>query len=303
MIFKAQQQEIPQVKLIARKPAKEKKVSKKQRFLLVSFFLLTVVLSLGFYLKTEFSSLKKRLSQPLVISNIPQSKFDPSSVLREVEDLVKDLRGTYGVYVYRFADKNEYGLNEEEVFPAASLMKLPVMLLVYQGAEKKELNLDDYQELVRMMGQRSDNAAYTQLVKFFGSTKIQGLIEGLEMKNTFLAKDDTTPRDIGLFFRELYLGNLINRIHKEEFLSFLTQTIFEDRIPAGVPAGIRVAHKIGTEIGSYSDAGIVFGDPPAGGFVLVIMSVNAREAEATEVLPKIAAAVWDFESKTKEKSE
>ncbi len=194
--------------------------------------------------------------------------------------------------VYRFGDKNEYGFNEEKVFPAASLMKLPVMLLVYQGGEKKELNLDDYRELVRIMGQRSDNAAYGQLVKFFGSTKIQGLIDELGMTSTVLAKDDTTPKDVGLFFRKLYLGNLINQIHKEEFLSFLTQTIFEDRIPAGVPAGTRVAHKIGTEIGSYSDAGIVFSEDP---FVLVIMSINAREAEATEVLPKIAEAIWDFE--------
>jgi len=293
MIFKAQQQEIPQVKPLLRKSVKEKKASKKQRFFLIGFFLLTVILSLGFWLKTELSSWGKKLSQPLVISNTPQSKFDPAPVLGEIEDLVKDLRGSYGVYVYQLADKNEYGFNKEVVFPAASLMKLPVMLLVYQEAEKKELNLGDYRELVKVMGQRSDNAAYSQLIKFFGSAKIQSLINKLGMTSTVLARDDTTPKDIGLFFRKLYLGNLISQVHKEELLSFLTQTIFEDRIPAGVPGGIRVAHKIGTEMGSYSDAGIVFGEKP---FILVIMSVNARESEAAEVLPKIAAAVWAFEN-------
>lgn len=293
MIFKAQQQEIPQVKPLLKRPIKEKKSQKKQRFLLIGFFLLTVILSLGFWLKTELSSWGKKLSQPLVISNTPQGKFDPSPVLGEIEDLVKDLRGSYGVYVYQLADKNEYGFNEEAVFPAASLMKLPVMLLVYRQGERKELNLDDYRELVKSMGQRSDNAAYTQLVKFFGSTKIQALINELGMTSTVLAKDDTTPKDIGLFLKKLYLGNLINQLHKEEFLSFLTQTIFEDRIPAGVPAGTRVAHKIGTEMGSYSDAGIVFGQKP---FILVVMSVNAREAEAAEALPKIASAVWTFEN-------
>lgn len=293
MIFEAKQQGIPQFKPLLRKTPKAKKASKKQRFLLAGLFLFTVILSGVFYLKTELVPFKKKITQPLVISNIPEEeKFDPSAVLDEIEYLTKDLRGTYGVYVYRFADKNEYGVREDEVFPAASLMKLSVMLLVYKEGEKKELNLDDYRELVKVMGKRSDNAAYNQLVKFFGQKKIQGLIEELEMVDTVLAKDDTTPKDIGLFFRKLYLGNLINQIHKEEFLSFLTQTIFEDRIPAGMPTGTQVAHKIGTEIGSYSDAGIVFGKKP---FVLVIMSADAREAEATEVLPKITSAVWDFE--------
>jgi beta-lactamase class A len=77
-------------------------------------------------------------------------------------------------------------------------------------------------------------------------------------------------------------------------LKFLTKTGFEDRIPAGIPKEVRVAHKIGTEIGVFSDAGIVFSQKP---FVLVIMSREAKESEAKEVLPKIAKAVWEWEEK------
>ena len=73
----------------------------------------------------------------------------------------------------------------------------------------------------------------------------------------------------------------------------LTKTAFEDRLPAGLPRKVRVAHKIGTEIGSFSDAGIVFAERP---FILVIMSKAARESEALKVLPEIAKVVWEFEN-------
>ncbi|MDP3955156.1 MAG: serine hydrolase, partial [bacterium] len=98
---------------------------------------------------------------------------------------------------------------------------------------------------------------------------------------------------MGLFWRKLYGGSVVTREHREEILSFLTKTAYEDRIPAGVPEGTRVAHKIGNETGVFSDAGIVFADKP---FVLVILSKKALEREAKIALPEITKAVWEFET-------
>lgn len=297
MIFKTEQQEIPQLKPLLKKTRKKKEpLSGKERRVLVGIFLATVFLSLFFSFKAELPKIKRKITSPLIISSLPKEKrFDPTSVLGEIQTLTDNLAGTYGVYVYRLADKREYGVNQEKIFPAASLMKLPVMLLTYQEAEVGKLNLADYRGLLEVMGQRSDNAAYNRLVKYFGQEKIQQLITSLGMEGTFLAKDDTTPEDIGLFFRKLYQENLVNQVNREEILSFLTETIFEERIPAGVPENVRVSHKIGTEIGSYSDAGIIFAPKP---FVLVIMSKNANELEAKEVLPKITKTVWEWEQKS-----
>jgi beta-lactamase class A len=69
----------------------------------------------------------------------------------------------------------------------------------------------------------------------------------------------------------------------------LTGTIWEDRIPAGVPEGIRVSHKVGTEIGVLADAGIVFAPKP---YVLVIMSKDVLEKEAKQALPEISRVIW-----------
>lgn len=297
MKFTPVQQEIPQVKSLLKKRADKKKpVSQKtQRWVVTLVFAFTVLASAIFWLKTELPKFWQKVVTPTIISTVPaEKKFDPSPVINEIESLTQNLRGTYGVYVYELKTNREYGIRQNELFPAASLMKLPVMLLVYQEVERGKLVLDNYRELVRVMGQRSDNAAYNQLVKYFGREKIQAVIDDLGMEKTTLAKDDTTPADIGLFFKKLYQDNLVNQVNREELLSFLTNTIFEDRIPAGVPSSTRVSHKIGTELGSYSDAGIVFSKKP---FILVIMSKNSRESEANEVLPKITEAVWGWEGR------
>ena len=301
-----------------KKPRKKKPLAGNRRTI-VAVFVLTVLASLVFWLKTEWPFFWGRLTAPLIISSIPdEAKFDPSPVLDKIKELTKDLRGVYGVYVYRFEDGHDYGLYAEEIFPAASLMKLPVILTLYQEVGAGRIDLEaqyrliqedkapgagilysqtagatfTYRQLAKLMGQYSDNTAYRALLRILGREKVQMTIDDLGMRKTSLAENETSPEDIGLFFKKLWQGNLVNRVHRDEILEFLTDTGFEDRIPAGVPPGTRVAHKIGTEMGNYSDAGLVFGQEP---LVLVIISKNAREAEALEVLPQITALVWEFE--------
>lgn len=272
----------------------QKKSLKNGRRAIVVLFFLTVLACLFFYFKTEFFFIWEKITGPVVVSTLPsKNTFNPSPVLGKIENLTQNLRGTYGVWVYRLESGESYGFNENQVFTAASLIKLPVMLTVYLETEENSLNLEEYRDRLEAMGQRSDNAAFNRTVKFLGETKIQETIDYLEMGKTSFAQNKTTPRDIGLFFQKLYQGNLISNQHQEEFFLFLTNSIYEDRIPAGVPAGTRVVHKIGTEIGAFADAGIIFAQKP---FVLVIMSDGAREAEANEVLPQIAKTIWEFET-------
>jgi beta-lactamase class A len=327
MGFAPEQQTIPQVKPLLKKE-KKPKLTNGDRLLIIGLFLVTVLLSGFAYFQPQisgfFQKIKKapeKITSPLVITGGKEmKKFDPSPVLEEIKNLTKDLLGTYGVYVYRFEDGQEYGLRQHEIFPAASLMKLPVILTLYQEAEVGRIDLDTeykllekdkrrgagvlqgrpagevytYRKMAELMGQYSDNTANNVLVKILGPQKIQQTIDNLGMKKTNFTEYETTPYDIGLFFRKLYDGGVVTSKHKEEILKFLTKTVWEDRIPAGIPAGVRVAHKIGTEIGVFSDAGIIFSQKP---FALVIMTKEAKEVEAKEVLPKIAKAVWEFEEK------
>lgn len=332
-IFQRNEQFVPQelpLGKIKREVVKPKGGRKWIFLLLVG----TIVVSLAFWF---YGNLKSETGFPGIISSKPAIAPTPTPVPKKtvevtdkIQDLVKNLKGTYGAYVYNLTTKQSYGLLENEVLPAASLMKLPVILTLYQEAEAAQLRQDSagqgridletkytltntdkqggagsmqykpagtvytYKQMAELMGKQSDNTAFAVFRKILGEEKIQSVIDKLGMTKTSLARNETSPADIGLFFRKLYSGSIVSREHRDEIISFLTETAFEDRIPAGVPQGTKVSHKIGNEIGVISDAGIVFSEKP---FILVILSKDVFEKEAQEVLLKITKVVWEFETK------
>lgn len=266
-------------------------------------------------------SLKSSSSQisptPTPTPTIPPKKTE--EIVKKISNITADLQGTYGVYVFNLSTKHSYGVNTQEVFTAASLIKLPVFYSVYKEIEANKFSLETkyvltqkdklggagsmqykpagtiytYEQMLELMGQLSDNTAFNVFRNIVGDEKIQENIDNLGMKNTSLKENESTPEDMGLFFRKLYANSIISVEHRDQTLKFLTKTAYEDRIPAGVPTNIIVAHKIGNEIGVFSDAGIIFGPRP---FILVIMSKDALEKEAKTALPEITQTVWAFET-------
>lgn len=214
------------------------------------------------------------------------------------KEKTRKLSGLYAMSVVRLSDGKSYGVNESEEMQAASLIKLPIMTLVYKRYEVGQLDLDEdggngstYRELVRAMGQRSDNAAQTTLVETLGEAEIQKYIESIGMRKTSLEENRTTPEEIGMFFKMLWAGELTKEESRDEILDYLTKTIYEDWIPKGI-SDVHVAHKYGTLAHVVNDAGIVFASKP---FVLVIMSDGAVETEADAVIPEIAREIYEIE--------
>ena len=223
------------------------------------------------------------------------------NIEKQIEDKVAGLSGVYGVYVERIGSGESYGIMERETFQAASLIKLPVMAAVYMEAEKDNLNLNSdvpgsnytYKELVKRMGQQSDNEAFKAVRAALGDDKINLVIDKIGMSKTSLVENETTPVDIAKFFKKLYEGDIVIDRRAKELLDYLTDTIYEEWIPAGI-TDVTVAHKYGREVHVVNDAGIVFTDNP---FILVIVSKGAVETEADKIIPEIAKLVYEFEIK------
>lgn len=323
-IFKKPEKFVPRQLPLKRVKEQESKRVKGGGKWIFALFAGSIILSLGLWvygsLKTG-TGFQKIISPQVVPTPTPTpTPKKTTEVTLEISDLVKNLKGEYGIYVFNLTTKQGYGINEDEIFPAASLIKLPVFLTLYQEVEAGRIDLSSkytlknsdkqagaggmqykpagtvftYRQMAELMGKQSDNTAVFVLRKILGDSKIQETIDNLGMSKTSLVKIETTSQDLGLFFRKLYAGSIVSREHRDEILGYLTETFDESRIPAGVPEGTRVAHKIGTDIGVISDAGIVFSQKP---FILVIISKNVLEKEAKEVLPKITKEVWEFENK------
>ncbi len=208
-----------------------------------------------------------------------------------------NLSGTYAFYVIDLETGVSFGENEKEVLTAASLIKLPVLATLFTAAERGELDLEakprgsnlTFRELAREMGKKSNNQAQIAVVKELGEEKVQALIDKVGMNETSYSKNKTTSLDLGIFFQKLWNKEIVSEKSRDEILGYLTDTIYEDWIKKGIPE-VRVAHKYGREVHVISDAGIVFSDSP---FVLVIMSQGVIDKEADEVIPLIAASVFE----------
>jgi len=291
----------------------------------------TILICFIFYFYSSASEIKDKLLSPISFTNElfgqPEATPTPSAlvgsitIINQISDLTQNLHGRYGFYVVRLETNQNYGLHEDEVFPSASLIKLPVIASLYLEAESGNLNLNEIytlkesdkvtgagslanekagknitiRELVQLMGKQSDNTAFSIIRNKVGDTRISQTIKDWGLNNTSFVNFETTPKDVGLFFTTLYKGNKVNLTSRNEIFDLLTNTIFEDRIPAGIPKNIKVAHKVGTDVGVYADGGVVFAPKP---FVLVIMTENALDNEAPVVIPQIVKIVWNFESQS-----
>lgn len=256
--------------------------------------------------------------ETIVIEGDREGQKKAQEAISLFNNKVRPLSGVYGLYVVRLDNGTSYGINENEVFQAASLIKLPVMVGMYMGEEDGNLDLEEeyslkssdkiggsgslssepegtvltYRELIEYMGQESDNTAFNIARNTLGEGKIREVLDEIGMEDTNLEDNETTPHDIGLFFKKLWKDELISEEHKEELLSYMTDTIYEAWIPSGLP-NIRVAHKFGREVHVVNDAGVVYADEP---FVLAILSKGVVEREADEVFPELSRIIYQVET-------
>lgn len=246
--------------------------------------------------------------------DIDQGKVD--EVIDEFKEVTKDLSGVYGLYVVDLKTGFSYGVNEEEAFEPASLNKLPAMLALYREAEKRRLDLDSeyllkesdkrsgsgslsgkpegfeltYRDLVYYMAKESDNTAFNIVINILGAEKVIQTMGEIGMENTvvFGEEQTTTPIDTGILFRKIWTKELINDEHSDELLDYLTDTLFEEWLVAGISKDIKVAHKYGREVHVVNDAGIVFSEDP---FIVVILSEGVIEREADRIIPQLAQII------------
>lgn len=94
--------------------------------------------------------MKKILSLFLVIcitgflqsqSHFPKSK--PDKILtKKLQELVKDFKGDYGIYVRHLKTGRTVEINADSLFPTASMIKVPIMVGIFDRIEKGELKYD-----------------------------------------------------------------------------------------------------------------------------------------------------------------
>lgn len=264
---------------------------KKERYIVLGIFLITIFTSAilaisardfklpGFpRFSTDFKNFKFNIFKEETITigkGTSEQKKKADQIISDFELKTKNLSGTYALYVIDLSNGYSFGIDENKVMQAASLIKLPVMLYVSGKVDDSE---------IEAMGKRSDNAVFTQMRNKFGDKILQDNIISLGMVDTSITENLTTPEEMGDLLKKIYEDK------NELILNSITDTNFEEWLVPGIPEGVRIAHKYGREVHVVNDAGIVYSQNP---FVVVIMTQGVIEKEADVIFPELSKLVYD----------
>lgn len=289
------------------------------RKLIAWFFTITGLLSLGLWwkgrvpdsggwwrpLKITYEIEKKELKGNRDISR------ETAKLVGQVSDWLGGQKGKYGFYVYRLGEEVGYGGNEDEMMPGASIMKIPIMATVLNKIDGGQLTYENIyilkdtdkesgsgpiefmgagtklsvRNLLEQMGKKSDNTAARVLADIAGRGDIREEMKNLGMKGADFDNNVLSAYEVAMMWK-----NLWNK-YPTALDSFLKESIYEERIPKGLPEGVEIVHKVGTGDGVWADSGVV-----AGKFVLVILNKDIDIDEAKKTVPELTKMLWDFEN-------
>jgi beta-lactamase class A len=138
-----------------------------------------------------------------------------------------------------------------------------------------------YRELCELMITVSSNLATNILIEHLGVERIRAAVRdfgadgmsvrrGVEDNLAFKAgqNNTTTARALQVLLEAIANGRAVSPEASRQMAGILERQRFNESIPAGLPAGTRVAHKTGSITRIQHDAGIVFRPRP---YVLVVL--------------------------------
>jgi len=225
-------------------------------------------------------SSQRNLVDPLLLVENPQ---DGDVKLQETKYAIEEYinqckeRGdvsSVSVYLRHLNYGTWIGINEDENYAAASLVKVPLMIAYLRLSEKtpsilkKEIKFDkemDIQlqqnitsgnrlqlgsvytvdELLSRMIISSDNIAKNILLNNIDLKLVYNVYSDLKIPipDFTEAECEVSAKDYATFFRVLYSCTYLNEDLSAKAIGLLSKTEFKDGIVAGVPDNITVAHK------------------------------------------------------------
>jgi beta-lactamase class A len=151
-----------------------------------------------------------------------------------------------------------------------------------------------YRDLAESMITVSSNLATNLIIEKLGVRKIQQttdalgasgmhVLRGVEDDKAFRKglNNTTTARALLTLMEKIAGGAAVDKASSDGMLAILKRQKFNQRIPAGLPPGMPVAHKTGEITRIQHDAAIVYADRP---FALVILVRGLQDAKQGSAL-------------------
>ena len=267
---------------------------------------------------------------------ILDAKFQAS--VREVE---AGLDGVLGLALKDLKTGKTFLINEREVFPQASSIKIAILLEAFKQAEEGRLKLDEFialeesrkvagsgvlfylgrpslslsvRDTAVLMVVLSDNTATNLLIDRVGMEAVNKRLDDLGLAKTRLRRkmmdlkaaaegreNVSTPLEMMTLLEKLWKGDVLKEPYRKDFLEILA--IPKDSpLRAGVPEGIAVSEKPGELEAVRCDSGIV--QLTGRPYVICVMTTYLKhDADGNQAITRISRLAYEHFSRLERSSE
>jgi beta-lactamase class A len=233
----------------------------------------------------------------------------------QLASLVDHAPGRVGIAVEDLATGMTSGINQSASLPAASTIKIPVMVEVFKQMEAGDLDLNSVvhleagdrdwgwgdmadaapgtartvKQLLWLMITQSDNTATNMLIRVVGRAHINATMRDLGLRNTRLgdyirSETDTiryalrtSPRDMLTLLDSIARDRLVDPWSSREMLAILEGQTHNGLLPAPLPEGVKIAHKTGSLHDTLNDVGIVYNEDEP--YIIAVMTTQLPDLD------------------------
>lgn len=271
-------------------------------------------------------------TQPHLISTTPTSGLSLSQEIIPLKTAVQDLVAnnpnlTPGVFIVDLDNGGYVDMNASSSFPAASTIKIPILIAFFQDVDSGKIRLDEQLTMQKTMvvggsgdmqfkpvGTKfttlevatkmitiSDNTATNMLIaRMGGIDALNQRFRSWGLTTTTIRNqlpdlqgtNTTSPKELGNLMAMVNQGNLVSMASRDRILDIMRKTVRNHLLPTGLGEGATIAHKTG-DIGTMlADVGLV--DLPTNKRYVVAVMVKRpnNDPRAEKLISSISGAAY-----------
>ena len=230
------------------------------------------------------------------------------------------MRGRVGIYVRHLRTGRIAQVNADEVFPTASMVKVPILIGTFAAIERGQLRFDQpliytdsllyeghdligalqdsavipLSQAALLMITTSDNTASLWLQGLVGgaainqwladhgfdSTRVNSRVPGREDARTRYGWGQTTPREMAELLVTIREGRAVSRSASEEMYRHLTRIYWTAQALSQLPPWVQAASKQGAVDRSKSE--VVLVNAPSGDYVFAVTTREQQDERWVE---------------------
>lgn len=258
---------------------------------------------------------------------------------KNIETLLAAHTGRYAVALRHLPSGAAWDLNPATLFPAASMIKVPIMYEIMRQAASGALSLTDsltvtanarvggagilhelrpntrmtIRELVTLMIILSDNTATNLLIDRIGMDAVNQTMDDLGLTATRLRRrlmdfaaaeagrdNQTTAADQARLFEIIeQQQDGLPPPYQALMLDILKRQQVRDKLPFYLPEDIVIAHKTGTLPNAEHDGGIMY--LPNGPYIICVLTADlAVNYEGLQLIATLGKLLYEYDQTRKE---